>query len=184
MSRKQRPNRRVFLGTTPDPECYAHNRGVAIVLIDPCGKARNSTPGGPLTQRRQAYEMAGHPILLFVGLAWADCCFLYRPFPLLGEDDLLDLVAFRTPSFLWLTGPLVPPLTRRRVGLAVLVLGRWRRIGQSEDVIRQPPPEPLVVFKLLKSCMSSLSTAVITRFRAWSCSIRAFCLSEFSRALR
>ena len=40
-----------------------------------------------------------HPILLFVGLAWADWCFLYRPFPLFGEDDLLDLVAFRTPPF-------------------------------------------------------------------------------------
>ena len=40
-----------------------------------------------------------HPILLFMGLAWADWRFLYRPFPLLGEDDLLDLVAFRTPRF-------------------------------------------------------------------------------------
>ena len=40
-----------------------------------------------------------HPILLFVGLGWATWCFLYRPFPLLWEDDLLDLVAFRTPRF-------------------------------------------------------------------------------------
>ena len=43
--------------------------------------------------------MAGHPILLFVGLGWAEWCFLSRPFPLLGEDDLLDLVAFRTRRF-------------------------------------------------------------------------------------
>ena len=39
-----------------------------------------------------------HPILLFV--AWPrPLVLLYRPFPLLWEDDLLDLVAFRTPRF-------------------------------------------------------------------------------------
>ena len=42
------------------------------------------------------------------------------------------------PSFLWLTGPLVLPLTHPRGGLADLCLGLRRRIGQSEDVIRQP----------------------------------------------
>ena len=34
--------------------------------------------------------------------------------------------------------------------LAGLLLDLCRRIGQSEDVIRQPSPEPLVVFKLLE----------------------------------
>ena len=36
----------------------------------------------------------------------------------------------------------------------------------------------------LQSCMSSLSTPFMTRARAWSCSIRTFCRSEFSFALR
>ena len=55
-----------------------------------------------------------------------------------------------TPLVFMVDWSLVLPLTHRHVGLAVLVLGRWRRIGQSEDVIRQPSPEPLVVFKLLE----------------------------------
>ena len=32
--------------------------GVALVLIYPCGKARNSPPEGVLTEGRQTYEMA------------------------------------------------------------------------------------------------------------------------------
>ena len=31
---------------------------VALVLIYPCGKARNSPPGGALKEGRQTYEMA------------------------------------------------------------------------------------------------------------------------------
>ena len=53
-----------------------------------------------------------------------------------------DLAAPRTPEQPWGAVLLIPG---RR-----LVLGlRWR-IGQSEDVIRQPSPEPLVVCELLE----------------------------------
>ena len=65
---------------------------------------QNGRPGGARLpsgiragQNRQQAE--GSVMEDKVGLAWADWCFLYRPFPLFGEDDLLDLVAFRTPRF-------------------------------------------------------------------------------------
>ena len=78
--------------------------------------ASTRPPGGPLPsglslgRLKKAHSSAArasenrpmkwrHLVLLFVGLCWADWCFLYRPFPLLWEDDLLDLVAFRTPRF-------------------------------------------------------------------------------------
>ena len=41
-----------------------------------------------------------HPILLFVGPCGAGWGFLYRIFPLLEENPLLDLVGFHTPLFL------------------------------------------------------------------------------------
>ena len=31
-----------------------------------------------------------HPVLFFVGLCWVGWCFLYRPFPLLEKNGLLD----------------------------------------------------------------------------------------------
>ena len=36
--------------------------GVDLVLIYPCGKARNSPPGAALKARRRTYEMAGAPV--------------------------------------------------------------------------------------------------------------------------
>ena len=67
----------------------------ALSLREGSKKPHNGTDRAPEDQSMKWR----HPILLFVGLAWSDWCFLYRPFPLLGEDDLLDLVAFRTPRF-------------------------------------------------------------------------------------
>ena len=52
------------------------------------------------------------PILLFVGLGWAGWGFLYRPFPLLGENGVLDLVAFHNPMVLRRDGPPSGPFSR------------------------------------------------------------------------
>ena len=50
------------------------------------------------------------PVLLFVGLCWASWSFLCRPFILLGENGVLDLVAFHPPHFY---DGLVLPVSRR-----------------------------------------------------------------------
>ena len=40
-----------------------------------------------------------YPILIFAGLACSAWGFIYRPFPLPGDDPLLDLVLYHTPNF-------------------------------------------------------------------------------------
>ena len=40
-----------------------------------------------------------HPILIVAGLGCSAWGFLYRPFPLPGDDPLLDLVLYHTPNF-------------------------------------------------------------------------------------
>ena len=40
-----------------------------------------------------------YPILIFGGLCCSAWGFLYRPFPMPGEDPVLDLVLYHTPNF-------------------------------------------------------------------------------------
>ena len=40
-----------------------------------------------------------HPILIFGGLCCSAWGFLYRPFPMPGDDSVLDLVLYHTPNF-------------------------------------------------------------------------------------
>ena len=40
-----------------------------------------------------------YPILIFGGLCCSAWGFLYRPFPLPGDDPMLDLVLYHTPNF-------------------------------------------------------------------------------------
>ena len=40
-----------------------------------------------------------HPILIVAGLGCSAWGFLYRPFPLPGDDPMLDLVLYHTPNF-------------------------------------------------------------------------------------
>ena len=40
-----------------------------------------------------------YPILISAGLCCSACGFLYRPFPLPGDDPMLDLVLYHTPNF-------------------------------------------------------------------------------------
>ena len=40
-----------------------------------------------------------YPILIFGGLGCSAWGFLYRPFPMPGDDPMLDLVLNHTPNF-------------------------------------------------------------------------------------
>ena len=40
-----------------------------------------------------------YPVLIFGGLCCSAWGFIYRPFPLPGDDPILDLVLYRTPNF-------------------------------------------------------------------------------------
>ena len=40
-----------------------------------------------------------YPILIFGGLCCSAWGFLYRPFPLPGDDPILHLVLYHTPNF-------------------------------------------------------------------------------------
>ena len=40
-----------------------------------------------------------HPRLIFGGLGCSAWGFLYRPFPMPGDDPMLDLVLYHTPNF-------------------------------------------------------------------------------------
>ena len=75
-----------------------------------------------------------HSVLLFVGLGWSAWGFLYRPFPLLGENGVLDLVAFHTPRFygglvLWYY--LSPAVLILMSGLVLLAI--WRVWFEARD---------------------------------------------------
>ena len=75
-----------------------------------------------------------HPILLFVGLGGSAWGFLYRPFPLLEENPLLDLVAYHTPRFygwlvLWYY--LSPAVLILLSGLILLAI--WRVWFEARD---------------------------------------------------
>ena len=77
--------------------------GVAIVLIDPCGKARKSAPRRG-DERRETDSMKWrrfipHILLFFGGLGYALWSFVRRPFPMLGDSPLLDLMDYHTPNF-------------------------------------------------------------------------------------
>ena len=75
------------------------------------------------------------PVILFlVGLACAAWGFLYRPFPLLETDPVLDLVAYHTPRFyLWMVWwyYLSPLVTVMLVGLILLAV--WRVFFESRS---------------------------------------------------
>ena len=75
------------------------------------------------------------PVILFlVGLACAAWGFLYRPFPLLETNPLLDLVAYHTPRFyLWMVWwyYLSPLVTVMLVGLILLAV--WRVFFESRS---------------------------------------------------
>ena len=73
------------------------------------------------------------PVLLFVGLCWASWSFLYRPFILLGENGVLDLVA---PPLISMTGwyYLSPAVLILMVGLILLVT-RPLRWGIQESLL-------------------------------------------------
>ena len=75
-----------------------------------------------------------HLILFLVGLLYAAWGFLYRPFPLLETDPLLDLVAFHTPRFyLWMLWwyYLSPAVAVLLAGL--LLLSAWRVFFESRS---------------------------------------------------
>ena len=40
-----------------------------------------------------------HPILIVAGLGCSAWGFIYRPFPLPGDDPMLALVLYHTPNF-------------------------------------------------------------------------------------
>ena len=40
-----------------------------------------------------------YSILIFAGIGCSAWSFLYRPFPLPGDDPMLDLVLYHTPNF-------------------------------------------------------------------------------------
>ena len=73
-------------------------------------------------------------ILLLVGLICAAWGFLYRPFPLLGTDPVLDLVAYHTPRFyLWMVWwyYLCPAVVVMLGGLILLAV--WRVFFESRS---------------------------------------------------
>ena len=40
-----------------------------------------------------------YPILIIAGMGYSAWGFLYRPFPLPGDDPMLDLALYHTPNF-------------------------------------------------------------------------------------
>ena len=55
-----------------------------------------------------------YPILIFGGLACSAWGFIYRPFPLPGDDPLLDLLLYHNPHLLRLDRSLVLRRARSR----------------------------------------------------------------------
>ena len=89
-----------------------------------------------------------HPILLFLGLCGSAWGFLYRPFPLLEENPLLDLVAYHTPRFygwmvLWYY--LSPAVLILLGGLILLAIWRvwFEARGRSLSPLGKLPEWPL-----------------------------------------
>ena len=54
-----------------------------------------------------------YPVLIFGGVCCSAWGFIYRPFPMPGEEPLLDLLLYHTPNFLHLGCPLVLRRARR-----------------------------------------------------------------------
>ena len=114
---------------------------VAIVLIYPCGKARNSPQAGrwkkgdgPMKWRR----FLPHTFLFFAGLGYAVWSFVRRPFPLLGDSPLLDLMDYPPPQLLRMGDVLVLPVPRRPDPH-----GRLDPPGDLAGLVRGAAPEPV-----------------------------------------
>ena len=75
-----------------------------------------------------------HVILLLAGLGFAGWAFVHRPFPLLGDDPVADLIAGHSPRFYnWMLGwyYLAPAVTVMMGGL--ILLSVWRVFFEARD---------------------------------------------------
>ena len=89
-----------------------------------------------------------YPILIFAGLCCSAWGFLYRPFPMPGEDPVLDLVLYHTPNFYgWIVrwyyaAPAVAVIVG---GLFLITIWRvwFENVGGNLTALKLLPPWPL-----------------------------------------
>ena len=89
-----------------------------------------------------------YPILIFAGLCCSAWGFLYRPFPMPGEDPVLDLVLYHTPNFYgWIVrwyyaAPAVAVIVG---GLFLITVWRvwFENMGGNLTALKLLPPWPL-----------------------------------------
>ena len=89
-----------------------------------------------------------YPILISGGLCCSVWGFIYRPFPMPGEDPVLDLVLYHTPNFYgWIVRwYYAAPAVALIVGGLVLI-SVWRvwfeNVGSNLTALKLLPPWPL-----------------------------------------
>ena len=67
--------------------------------IYPYGKVPNRDPQAGADAPEASPMEWRYPILIFAGLCCSAWGFIYRPFPMPGENVALDLVLYHTPNF-------------------------------------------------------------------------------------
>ena len=93
-----------------------------------------------------------YPILIFAGLCCSAWGFLYRPFPMPGEDPVLDLVLYHTPNFYgWIVRwYYAAPAVALIVG-GLFLISVWRvwfeNVGSNLTALNCCPPGPCLPTK-------------------------------------
>ena len=90
--------------------------GVAIVLFIPAGRLRprprTKPPAGADAPEENPMKWR-YPVLIFGGFCCSAWGFIYRPFPMPGEEPLLDLLLTHPQTFYIWVVPLVLRRARR-----------------------------------------------------------------------
>ena len=67
--------------------------------IYPCWKASATDPKRAPNAPQENPLKWRYPVLIFGGICCSAWGFIYRPFPMPGEEPLLDLLLYHTPNF-------------------------------------------------------------------------------------
>ena len=107
-----------------------------------------------------------YPILISAGLCCSAWGFLYRPFPLPGDDSMLDLVLYHTPNFYgWIVRwYYAAPAAAVLIG-GLFLITVWRvwfeSWGRNLTALKLLPPDPFLPTKT--PGRAALSGRFITR---------------------
>ena len=89
-----------------------------------------------------------YPILIFGGLCCSAWGFLYRPFPMPGDDPVLDLVLYHTPNFYaWVVRWYYAAPAAAVLVCGLFLISVWRvwfeNVGSNLTALKLLPPWPL-----------------------------------------